>query len=288
MTTLKPGVLYVAATPIGNIQDASAHLIAAFHEADVIACEDTRKTRFLINALEIQTHANLISHHEHNERDRTAQILQILHDNKKVLVVSDAGMPAVSDPGFPLVQAAIAAGIEVKIIPGPSAVTTALVLSGLPTDRFVFEGFLPRKSGERKKHLHSLAREQRTLVFFESGHRIEESLADFAEILGGDREAAICRELTKTYEEVIRGSLSKLAERAKTELLGEITLVVAGAPATNATEGDIRSELQRLAVIGVDKKTAISTVTTELGVHKRDVFDIALTVDFKGENKAHS
>lgn len=285
MTTLKPGVLYVAATPIGNIHDASAHLIAAFHEADVIACEDTRKTRYLINALEIKTHANLISHHEHNERERTTQILQMLHENKKVLVVSDAGMPAVSDPGFPLVQAAVAADIEIKIIPGPSAVTTALVLSGLPTDRFVFEGFLPRKSGERKKHLHSLAREQRTMVFFESGHRIEESLADFAEIFGADRQAAICRELTKTYEEVIRGSLSDLAERAKSELLGEITLVVAGAPEIEATEGDIHAELQRLALVGVDKKTAISMVTTALGVHKRAVFDIALTVDFKAENR---
>lgn len=286
MTTLKPGVLYVAATPIGNIQDASAHLIAAFHESDVIACEDTRKTRFLINALDIKTHANLISHHEHNERDRTAQILQMLHEQKKVLVVSDAGMPAVSDPGFPLVQAAIAAGIEIKIIPGPSAVTTALVLSGLPTDRFVFEGFLPRKSGERKKHLHSLAREHRTMVFFESGHRIEESLADLCEIFGFEREAAICRELTKTYEEVIRGSLASLADRAKSELLGEITLVVAGAPEIEATKGDIRAELERLALAGVDKKTAIARVTTVLGVHKRDVFDIALTLDFKAENRA--
>lgn len=281
MSTLKPGHLYVAATPIGNTLDASQHLVLALQEADVIACEDTRKTRFLINALEIKTNAKLISHHEHNERERTAQILQLIQEGKKVVVVSDAGMPAVSDPGFPLVQACILANIPMTVIPGASAVTTALVLSGLPTDRFVFEGFLPRKSGERKKHLHSLANDHRTLVFFESGHRIQDSLQDLVEIFGAERKAALCRELTKTYEEVIRGSLAELADRAKAEILGEITLVVAGADSRQATELDIRAELERLAAAGVPKKEAISAVTSRLGVPKREVFDLALSVEFK-------
>jgi 16S rRNA (cytidine1402-2'-O)-methyltransferase len=281
MSSLKSGVLYIAATPIGNIQDASNHLISALRDADVIACEDTRKTKFLINALEIKTSAKLISHHEHNERERTSQLLQLIEEGKTVVVVSDAGMPGVSDPGFPLVQAAAAAGVPITVIPGASAVTTALVLSGLPTDRFVFEGFLPRKSGERKKHLQTLAQEHRTIVLFESGHRIKESLEDMAEIFGDSRKAALCRELTKTYEEVIRGSLGELVQRAQAEILGEITMVISGAESREATEGDIRLELERLAIAGIPKKEAISEVTSRLGVSKREVFDIALSVDFK-------
>jgi 16S rRNA (cytidine1402-2'-O)-methyltransferase len=281
MSTLKPGVLYVAATPIGNIQDASQHLISALRDADVIACEDTRKTKFLLNALEISTQAKLMSHHEHNERERIPQILQMIQQDKTVVVVSDAGMPAVSDPGFPLVQAAVAANIPISVIPGASAVTTALVLSGLPTDRFVFEGFLPRKSGERKKQLQSLAQEHRTIVVFESGHRIKDSLENMMEIFGGNRKAALCRELTKTYEEVIRGSLAELVLRAQEEILGEITLVIAGAEPSTATEADIRQELERLAMAGTGKKEAISEVCSRLSVSKRKVFDIALSVDFK-------
>lgn len=281
MSSLKSGVLYLAATPIGNIQDASSHLIAALSDADIIACEDTRKTKFLINALEIKTTASLISHHEHNERERVGQILQHIQEGKTVVVVSDAGMPAVSDPGFPLVQAAVAAGVPITVIPGASAVTTALVLSGLPTDRFVFEGFLPRKSGERRKQLQSLAQEQRTIVLFESGHRIKESLEDMAQIFGDNRSAALCRELTKTYEEVIRGTLAELVQRAQSEILGEITMVIAGAQSIAVTPADIRAELERLAVAGLAKKEAISEVTSRLAVSKRDVFDIALSVDFK-------
>ncbi len=281
MSSLKSGVLYLAATPIGNIQDASSHLIAALSDADIIACEDTRKTKFLINALEIKTTASLISHHEHNERERVGQILQHIQEGKTVVVVSDAGMPAVSDPGFPLVQAAVAAGVPITVIPGASAVTTALVLSGLPTDRFVFEGFLPRKSGERRKQLESLAQEQRTIVLFESGHRIKESLEDMAQIFGDNRSAALCRELTKTYEEVIRGTLAELVQRAQSEILGEITMVIAGAQSIAVTPADIRAELERLAVAGLAKKEAISEVTSRLAVSKRDVFDIALSVDFK-------
>lgn len=281
MSSLKSGVLYLAATPIGNIQDASSHLIAALSDADIIACEDTRKTKFLINALEIKTTASLISHHEHNERERVGQILQHIQEGKTVVVVSDAGMPAVSDPGFPLVQAAVAAGVPITVIPGASAVTTALVLSGLPTDRFVFEGFLPRKSGERRKQLESLAQEQRTIVLFESGHRIKESLEDMAQIFGDKRSAALCRELTKTYEEVIRGTLAELVQRAQSEILGEITMVIAGAQSIAVTPADIRAELERLAVAGLAKKEAISEVTSRLAVSKRDVFDIALSVDFK-------
>lgn len=281
MSSLKSGVLYLAATPIGNIQDASSHLIGALRDADIIACEDTRKTKYLINALEIKTTASLISHHEHNERERVGQILQHIQEGKTVVVVSDAGMPAVSDPGFPLVQAAVAAGVPITVIPGASAVTTALVLSGLPTDRFVFEGFLPRKSGERRKQLESLAQEQRTIVLFESGHRIKESLEDMAKIFGDHRRAALCRELTKTYEEVIRGTLADLVQRAETEILGEITMVISGAQSSAVTPADIRAELERLAMAGLAKKEAISEVTSRLAVPKRDVFDIALSVDFK-------
>lgn len=280
MSSLKPGVLYLAATPIGNVQDASMRLISALKDADVIACEDTRKTRFLLQALEISTSATLISHHEHNERDRIAQILQMLTNEKRVLVVSDAGMPAVSDPGFPLVQSAVEKGFEVEVLPGPSAVTTALVLSGLPTDRFVFEGFLPRKSGERKKHLEALAKEPRTIVLFESGHRIAQSLADIAEAFGADRRIALCRELTKTYQEVIRATTSELAKRAETEILGEITLVIAGAEPQAVTPLDVVTELERLAQAGVGKKEAIAEVTSRLGVPKREVFDAALSINF--------
>jgi 16S rRNA (cytidine1402-2'-O)-methyltransferase len=179
------------------------------------------------------------------------------------------------------VQAAVAANIPISVIPGASAVTTALVLSGLPTDRFVFEGFLPRKSGERKKQLQSLAQEHRTIVVFESGHRIKDSLENMMEIFGGNRKAALCRELTKTYEEVIRGSLAELVLRAQEEILGEITLVIAGAEPSTATEADIRQELERLAMAGTGKKEAISEVCSRLSVSKRKVFDIALSVDFK-------
>lgn len=284
MSSLKPGVLYLAATPIGNIQDASLRLISALKDADVIACEDTRKTRFLLQALEISTNANLISNHEHNERDRISQILQMLTEEKRVLVVSDAGMPAVSDPGFPLVQSAVERGFAVEVLPGASAVTTALVLSGLPTDRFVFEGFLPRKAGDRKKHLQALAKEPRTLVFFESGHRIADSLADMAAIFGDERKIALCRELTKTYEEVIRTTIGELLERAQSEILGEITLVVAGAKPGIVTADDISNELERLARVGVSKKEAIAEVAAALRVPKRDVFNAALSVNFAQES----
>ena len=203
-------VLLLAATPIGNLGDASRRLIEALTNAEVIAAEDTRTTVQLLRALGIENRPRLVALHEHNERERAAELVELARD-ADLLVLSDAGMPTVSDPGFVLVQAAIAAGVTVSALPGPSAVLMALAVSGLPTDRFAFEGFLPRKG--RLPALRALASETRTLIFFESPHRVGDALRDLATAFGPDRPAAVCRELTKLYEEVVRGTLAELAER---------------------------------------------------------------------------
>ncbi|MEY3908988.1 MAG: hypothetical protein RLZZ90_895, partial [Actinomycetota bacterium] len=224
-------MIILAATPIGNLSDASPRLIEHLKISKFIAAEDTRSLLKLANNLGVKLNARLFSLHEHNESDRIAQILEIAAE-EDVLVVSDAGMPTVSDPGFLLVRAAVEAGLEITVIPGPSAVLSALAVSGLPTDRFTFEGFLPRKQGERRKAFESLSREARTMVFFESPHRILESLEDAALILGETRLATVSRELTKKFEHTERGSLPHLIEWAKTEPKGEMVLVIAGAEAT--------------------------------------------------------
>jgi 16S rRNA (cytidine1402-2'-O)-methyltransferase len=268
-------VIILGATPIGNLGDASTRLIEALSTATVIASEDTRTTSKLLNALGIENRPKLIALHDHNESTRSPEIIELAREGD-VLVLSDAGMPTVSDPGFHLVEAAAAAGVQVTAIPGPSAVITALAVAGLPTDRFTFEGFLPRKQGERRSHFRELARESRTMVFFESPNRIAESLADAALELGADRPAAVCRELTKIYEEVKRGPLAELATWATEGVRGEIVLVVGGASAASVTLEQGLAQVQTLLGDGVRLKEASAQVAEQTGLSKRDLYQAAL------------
>ncbi len=266
--------LVLAGVPIGRAGDASPRLVEALATADVIAAEDTRRTTRLCRDLEVTYTGRLVSYFEANEAERTPQLLEALRDGKTVLLVTDAGMPSVSDPGFRLVAAAAAEDLPVTCLPGPSAVTTALAVSGLPSDRFCFEGFLPRKAGERRARLAELAAERRTAVFFEAPHRLGDCLADMASVLG-ERRAVVCRELTKTHEEIARGTLSELAERFSGEVLGEVTVVVEGAaPVTVELTPE---ELARLVSVreqsGEPRKDAITGVARELGVPKRVVYE---------------
>ncbi len=269
------GVLILAATPIGNLSDASPRLREALAESKFIAAEDTRSLLKLANNLGIKLAARLFSLHEHNETERLAQILEIAAETN-VLVVSDAGMPTVSDPGFELVRAAVAAGIEVTVIPGPSAVLAALSVSGLPTDRFSFEGFLPRKSGERRKTFDSLRSEARTMVFFESPHRMHESLQDAVAVLGAERQASVSRELTKKFEQTVRGPLSELVEWAATEPKGEMVLVIAGASATAASAADLVDQAIALAESGTGLKSAVAELSEAFGVSKSELYQLVL------------
>ncbi|MFJ5232440.1 16S rRNA (cytidine(1402)-2'-O)-methyltransferase [Kitasatospora sp. NPDC088391] len=270
------GVLVLAGTPIGDVEDAPPRLRAELAGADVIAAEDTRRLRRLTQALGVVPTGRVVSYFEGNEVGRTPELVAALLDGSRVLLVTDAGMPSVSDPGYRLVDAAVAAGIKVTAVPGPSAVLTALALSALPVDRFTFEGFLPRKAGDRSRQLAQVAAEPRTMVFFEAPHRIAETLAAMAEAFGADRPAAVCRELTKTYEEVRRGPLGELAEWAADGVRGEITVVVAGAPPA-APEEVGPAELARLVAAreaaGERRKEAIAAVAVELGLRKSIVFD---------------
>ncbi|MGB3258008.1 MAG: 16S rRNA (cytidine(1402)-2'-O)-methyltransferase, partial [Ornithinimicrobium sp.] len=223
-----PGVLVLAATPIGDSRDASPRLLEELRTAPIIAAEDTRRLRKLCDRLGVSTTGRVLSYHEHNEASRTPDLIASMNDGEQVLLVTDAGMPSVSDPGYRLVSEAVSHGIPVTCVPGPSAVLMALAVSGLPVERFCFEGFLPRKSGQRERMIADLAEEKRTMVFFEAPHRLATMLAALAHGLGQDRPAAVCRELTKTYEEVKRGGLGELAEWATEGVRGEITIVVAG------------------------------------------------------------
>jgi len=268
-------VIILGATPIGNLGDASSRLIEALSTATVIASEDTRTTSKLLNALGIENRPKLIALHDHNESTRSPEIIELAREGD-VLVLSDAGMPTVSDPGFHLVEAAAAAGVQVTAIPGPSAVITALAVAGLPTDRFTFEGFLPRKQGERRSLFRELARESRTMVFFESPNRIAESLADAALELGAERSAAVCRELTKMYEEVKRGPLAELATWATEGVRGEIVLVVGGASAASVTLEQGLAQVQTLLADGVRLKEASAQVAEQTGLSKRDLYQAAL------------
>ncbi len=268
-------MIILAATPIGNLGDASTRLREALENASVVAAEDTRSTQKLMAGLGVTNRPKLISLHEHNERDRAADLIETAR-TEDVLVVSDAGMPTVSDPGFALVREAIAAGVTVTAIPGPSAVITALAVSGLPTDRFTFEGFLPRKAGERRSVFGKLANEPRTMVFFESPHRIGDALADAAAVLGADRPAAVCRELTKKFEEVRRGGLGGLAAWAAGSVKGEIVLVVGGA---SAQEVDLEAALHQvleLAASGTRLKDAASEVAGVTGLSTKSLYEAAL------------
>jgi 16S rRNA (cytidine1402-2'-O)-methyltransferase len=266
-------VLLLAATPIGNLGDASRRLVEALTNAEVIAAEDTRTTVQLLRALGIENRPRLIALHEHNERDRAAELVELARD-ADLLVLSDAGMPTVSDPGFILVQAAIAAGVTVSALPGPSAVLMALAVSGLPTDRFAFEGFLPRKG--RLPALRALASETRTLVFFESPHRIGDALRDLATAFGPDRPAAVCRELTKLYEEVVRGTVAELAERFADGARGEIVLVVGGAAPASASLEDGVARVAVLVAEGSRLKEAAAEVSDQTGLSRRDLYEAAL------------
>lgn len=278
-------MIILAATPIGNLGDASARLVEALTTSTVIAAEDTRVTVHLLKALGIENRPRLIALHDHNERGKAAELVELARDTD-LLVLSDAGMPTVSDPGFHLVDAAVAAGVTVTALPGPSAVLTALAVSGLPTDRFTFEGFLPRKHGERTRMLREVATERRTMVFFESPNRLAASLADMAETLGADRRVVVCRELTKFYEEVKRGTAAELVEWAAAGVRGEICIVVAGATIRVLDLSAGVEEVLALVAGGARLKEAAADVAAASGLGKRDLYEAALTSKGAGRSRA--
>ncbi|NGO10881.1 16S rRNA (cytidine(1402)-2'-O)-methyltransferase [Streptomyces sp. HC44] len=270
------GTLVLAGTPIGDVADAPPRLAQELAGADVIAAEDTRRLRRLTQALGVQPAGRVVSYFEGNESARTPELVEVLAGGARVLLVTDAGMPSVSDPGYRLVAAAVEKDIRVTAVPGPSAVLTALALSGLPVDRFCFEGFLPRKAGERRSRLREVAEERRTLVYFEAPHRLDDTLAAMAEVFGAERRAAVCRELTKTYEEVKRGPLGELAAWAAEGVRGEITVVVEGAPEKGAERLAAEELVRRVRVreeAGERRKDAIAAVAADAGLPKREVFD---------------
>ena len=273
---LRPGALTLAATPIGTMGDVTDRLRHALAAADIIAAEDTRRLRALAQRAGVRVVARLVSFHEHNERDRAAQLVSAARDGARVLVVSDAGMPSVSDPGYRLVVAADGAGVPVTVVPGPSAVLTALALSGLATDRFCFEGFPPRRPGERGRVLRSLAREPRTLIFFESPRRVHDTLTDMVGAFGAGRRAALCRELTKTHEDVRRATLGELAALTDGGALGEIVLVVAGADRADADPAGAAREALALAGEGMRLKTAAGVAARAAGLRPNEVYRAAL------------
>jgi 16S rRNA (cytidine1402-2'-O)-methyltransferase len=270
------GVLVLAGTPIGDPSDASPRLARELAAAGVVAAEDTRRLRRLTSALGIELTGRVVSYYDANEVARTVELLTALRAGERVVLVTDAGMPSVSDPGFRLVAAAVEAGVTVTVVPGPSAVLAALAVSGLPVDRFCFEGFLPRKAGERSARLRALADEPRTLVFFEAPHRLAATLSAMAEAFGAGRRAAVCRELTKTYEEVRRGPLDELVSWAGDGVRGEVTLVVSGAEPAEPGELEPAELARRVAIredAGQPRKEAIAAVAEQAGVPKREVFD---------------
>jgi 16S rRNA (cytidine1402-2'-O)-methyltransferase len=280
---MTPGKLVVCGTPIGNLEDASPRLARALSEADLVACEDTRQTRKLLTHLGVKT--RMTSYHDVDERGRAQELAERVAAGLRLALVTDAGMPAVSDPGYHLVAACLERGVQVEVVPGPSAVLAALVVSGLPTDRFCFEGFPPRRVGARDRRLAELAGEPRTMVFFEAPHRVLATLAAMAAAFGGDRPCAVVRELTKVHEEVLRGPLAEVAERlAADRPRGEMTLVVGGAPpaapgAAGAT--DLAAEVAALVAGGASTRDAIATVARASGTPRRAVYQAV--IDLRGE-----
>ena len=269
-----PGTLIVAAAPIGRAGDASTRLASALASAAVIAAEDTRRVRRLAAALGVTLAGRTVSYYDDVEQERVSGLLAALRSGDDVLLITDAGMPGVSDPGYRLVAAAAAAGLRVTVLPGPSAVTAALAVSGLPSDRFCFEGFPPRRDGPRARRFAELAAEPRTMVFFEAGRRAGATLAGLAAAFGPGRRAVVCRELSKTHEEIRRGTLGELAEWAADGLLGEVTLVVAGrdqAPAMDAAAA--AAEVAAREAAGTPRKEAIAAVAAESGLPRRDVYN---------------
>ncbi|MEV4758111.1 16S rRNA (cytidine(1402)-2'-O)-methyltransferase [Micromonospora sp. NPDC049559] len=275
------GRLVLVGAPLGNPRDASDRLRDTLSAADIVAAEDTRRLTRLTRDLEITVPGRIVSYFEGNEEQRTPDLVAAILDGKLVALITDGGMPSVSDPGYRLVRATLDAGAPVTAAPGPSAVTTALALSGLPCDRFCFEGFLPRSGGARRSRLRALAAEERTLVFFEAPHRVAGTLDDLAATFGADRPAALCRELTKTYEEVLRRPLGELAGwAAEGEPRGEITLVVGGAPPTAAPRPDddeLRAEVAEREAAGASRRDAISAVADAYGLRRRDVYALVHT-----------
>lgn len=267
------GTVVLAATPIGNTGDASARLIALMEGADIVAAEDTRRLYALANRLGIRVPGRVIAYHDHNERDKADGLLDQVEQGATVLVVSDAGMPTINDPGLAIVRRAIERGLPVTCAPGPSAVLDALCLSGLPTDRFCYEGFLPRKHSERVQHLRALKSERRTIVFYETLHRIDESMADLLDVLGPNRKMALCRELTKDYEQIRRGTIAEIRQSVVDDPpRGEMVLVIAGASEEEAdAAAPATLSIEDLAVLSVDRaqednlriKDAISQVVAE-------------------------
>ena len=278
VTSEEGGVLILGGTPIGNLADASDRLRSALATADLIAVEDTRKLRTLASGLGVRTRGRVIVNHDHNEEGRSATIVQAVQDGQRVLLLSDAGMPTISDPGYVAAAAVAEADLPVTVVPGPSAALTALALSGLPTGRFTFEGFLARKGSERSRRLASLAGEERTMIFYESPHRTAATLADFVQTFGADRRGTVSRELTKLHEEVRRGTLAELAEWAESERIrGEIVIIVEGAQAPETPEAQdvVQLVLDRVAA-GERLKAACAAVAAETGTSKRELYEAAL------------
>ncbi|WP_202918752.1 16S rRNA (cytidine(1402)-2'-O)-methyltransferase [Saccharothrix deserti] len=272
------GRLVLAATPLGDVRDASPRLVEALGTAEVIAAEDTRRLRSLASALDVTPSGRVVSFYDQVETARLPRLLEALREGQTVVLVTDAGMPSVSDPGYRLVAACVEEDIQVTCLPGPSAVTTALAVSGLPSDRFCFDGFPPRKQGERQRWFAALAEEPRTCVFFESPHRLADTLADAASVLGRDRRAAVCRELTKTYEEVKRGGLGELAEWAAEGVRGEITVVLAPAEAREAPPLEaLVAEVKQRVADGERMKSAAAEVAEAAGVSKKALYDAVIS-----------
>lgn len=271
-------MIILAATPLGDPADATAKLVGLLGSADIVAAEDTRRIRRLASDLGVQITGRLVSFYDAVEAPKTAELIAAAADGAAVLVVSDAGTPVISDPGYRLVAAAVSAGVQVRVAPGPSAVTAALAVSGLPCDRFSFEGFLPRRPGELARELAALAREPRTMVFFESPRRLPASLAAMVVAFGGERPAAVCRELTKTYEEVVRGPLAQIAVELGEEVRGEITIVVAGDrdPAAASTEPQLAAAVAAEMAGGSTRRDAVALVAERLGVSRRRVYQASL------------
>jgi len=270
-------VIILAATPIGNLGDASRRLVEALETATTIAAEDTRTTQRLLSALGVANRPRLIALHDHNEKQRAAELVELAR-TADLLVLSDAGMPTVSDPGYGLVAAAVEGGVEVVALPGPSAVLTALAVSGLPTDRFTFEGFVPRRPGDRRSALQALARESRTMVFFEAPTRIAATLADMALVFGADRRATVSRELTKLHEETVRGPLAELAAWADAGVRGELVVVVEGAGAAEVAFPDAVTQVLELVRDGMRLKDAVGEVAAHTGHSSRELYQAALAV----------
>ncbi|MCH5641952.1 16S rRNA (cytidine(1402)-2'-O)-methyltransferase [Gordonia sp. ABSL49_1] len=274
--TTDSGRLVLAATPMGQADDASPRLRAALATADVVAAEDTRRARSLAAALGVEIGGRLVSYYDQVEAARTPALLDAISAGSTVLLITDAGMPSVSDPGYRIVVACADAGLPVTALPGPSAVTTALAVSAMPSERFCFEGFAPRKPGARRDWLATLADERRTVVFFESPHRLAETLSAAVDVLGPDRRAAVCRELTKTYEEVRRGPVSELAQWAADGVRGEITVVVAGAEIAEPDVGELADRAEQLVEAGTRLKEACVIVTRGTAASRRDVYQMVL------------